>query len=528
MLPRNHALGDENVLFARKSPVLSVETLGPRRITVGKESAYEVTVLNAGEVAADEVVVFVNLPAWADVLGADASTGATQAAIAGGVGVPFQWKVGHIEPRERERLVLRIVPRESRPFDLAVRWDCQPVASEAMIEVQEPKLELSLDGPDEVLYGEKEVFKLTVSNVGTGDAENVVITLAPAGAGEGQPVSHNLGVIEAGGDKAIEVELTARQVGDLLIKVAVRGNGGVHAELAEQVLVRRAGLQVDIQGPTVQYVGAVSNYSIRVSNPGNAPARNVELSVNMPPGARYLSGIDNSRLDANGSQVVWTLDELKPASEKSFVIQCTLGQSGSSLVEVVSTGEGDLAASASAATRVEAIADLALVVKDPSGPVPVGEETVYEVRIRNRGTKNAQNVEVLAYFSRGIEPIKAEGIPHRISAGQVVFSPIPSLPAGADMVLTIYARAETAGNHSFRAEVHCKPTGTRLLSEETTHYYRKEAGAPQISSRPPGTAAAPRDAEALPVSNQEPLPAGPPAGPPLGPLQAQPMPTPLR
>ena len=37
---------DNNVLFARKGPVLSIETLGPHTITVGKESAYEVSIVN--------------------------------------------------------------------------------------------------------------------------------------------------------------------------------------------------------------------------------------------------------------------------------------------------------------------------------------------------------------------------------------------------------------------------------------------------------------------------------------------------
>ena len=56
---------------------LNVQTLGPRRIVVGKEAVYEVTIQNSGEVAADDVVVFVGLPEWAGVAGAVASVGDT-------------------------------------------------------------------------------------------------------------------------------------------------------------------------------------------------------------------------------------------------------------------------------------------------------------------------------------------------------------------------------------------------------------------------------------------------------------------
>ena len=38
------------MLVTRKGPVLSVETMGPRTIVVGRESTYEVQLTNAGEV----------------------------------------------------------------------------------------------------------------------------------------------------------------------------------------------------------------------------------------------------------------------------------------------------------------------------------------------------------------------------------------------------------------------------------------------------------------------------------------------
>jgi len=506
---------DRGVLFARKSPMLSVQTLGPQRISVGKESVYEVVLENAGDAEADEVVVFVELPEWTDVVGADPQTG-TASPTAGG---PVQWKIGHLPANSRQRLRLRIVPRESRPFDLAVRWDYRPVTSQAMIEVQEPKLVLNLDGPSEVLYGEKEIYRMKISNTGTGPAENVMIRLLPIGSGTNQPISHNLGDIAAGDEKAIEVELIARQVGNLTIRVNVQGDAGVHAELAHEVLVRRAALQVSVEGPKVLYVGTMASYLIRVRNPGTAPAENVTLVANIPPGAKYLSGIDGAQLVANGTKLQWTLPSLNPGNEQSYLMKCHLGLPGSSQLEIRATAEGELSDTASAMTRVEAIADLMLEVKDPAGPVAVGEETVYELRIRNRGTKSAHNVEVVTFFSDGIEPTKVEGSPYQISLGQVAFGPITSVAAGEDVVLKVHAKAVKPGNHIFRAEVHCKPLGTRLVSEETTHFYQDEpfpgftpAEAP-IEKRESPTANAVRTAKrpipqpAYPPRPHEPTPA---------------------
>jgi len=371
----------------------------------------------------------------------------------------------------RQRLILRIVPRQSRPIDLAVKWDYKPVASRTVIEVQEPKLAMNLKGPREVLFGKKELYKLELANSGNGDAENLVITLLPIGAGENISTTHNLGTVAAGEKKVVEVELTARQTGNLRIRVDLRGDGGVNAALDERILVRRAALQASVEGPEFQYVGTVAGYRIHLSNSGNAVAENVNVVAMIPPGATYCSGTQGSRSQPDGRKLTWTIQRLSPGAEQVFEFACELGAAGPGRVEVLCAAERELTASAALVTQVEAIADLALEVNDPTGPVAVGKEITYLLRIENRGTKDAEGVEVVAYFSHGVEPISAEGGRHTIGPGQVAFEAIPALAAGREIVLSIKAHAETAGNHVFRAEVYCKSLGTRLVSEETTHFY---------------------------------------------------------
>jgi hypothetical protein len=140
-----------------------------------------------------------------------------------------------------------------------------------------------------------------------------------------------------------------------------------------------------------------------------------------------------------------------------------------------------LSAIAAVNTRVESVANLVMNVVDPSGPVAVGDSAPYEIHVRNRGTKVADNVEVFVYFSRGIEPVAAEGAPNRMMPGQVVFLPIASIEPGAEIVLKVQGRAEIAGNHVFRAEAHCKPLGARLISEATNLYYTDSSNGQQVA-----------------------------------------------
>ena len=75
------------------------------------------------------------------------------------------------------------------------------------------------------------------------------------------------------------------------------------------------------------------------------------------------------------------------------------------------------------------IADLALEVTDPAGPVAVGKEAAYQLKVENRGSKAADDVEIVAYFSHGIEPLGAEGGNYQVGPGQVVFDAISSIAA---------------------------------------------------------------------------------------------------
>ena len=472
------------MLFAQKGPILHVETFGPRTISIGKESAYRVSIQNTGDVSAEEVAVFIVLPAWADVVGAEASAGATQLPNADSEESKFLWKLDRLAARSNERLTMRIIPRQSRPFDLAVRWEYSPRSQQALIEVQEPKLELQLEGPREVHYGQAETYKLRLQNTGDGPAENVMMNLFPMEAGDGSPVSHRVGLLGPGEQRNIEIELTARQTGNVTVRVAAQGDGGLEAEVAETVLVRRAELQLAVSGPQLRFVGSEVTYDLRIANTGNAPARNIELSAAVPAGLQYLAGIEGAQLDPDGTRIHWALPLLEPGAETTYQMRARLGLPGTNRLELAAQADDALTASAEALTRVEAMADLAMEVEDPGAPVPVGSDVVYKLRVRNRGTKAAENVEIVAYFSRGIEPVSAEGGAHRIGPGQVIFSPLASLAAGGELVLAIRARAEQAGNHIFRAEIHCKPLDTRLVREETTHFYQDGAAGLAADSKP--------------------------------------------
>jgi uncharacterized repeat protein (TIGR01451 family) len=481
-------------LLSEKFAALSIETTGPQRIAVGTESHFKVTLHNSSDVAARDVAVAIQLPEWAEVIDAEATLGDARLPTLGDPSSALTWKVREVAPRSREELVMQILPRKSQSFDMAIQWTQAPGSSQVHVEVQEPKLIMTLAGPKEVSFGEKAIYKLTFSNPGNADAENVMVKLLPIGAGDGAPDTHSIGTIPAGENKVVEMELVARQAGHLAIKAEATGDGGLHAALDEDVLVRRAALKIAAEGPKFQYARTVVNYTVRVTNPGNAACNNVQVAAQLPAKATYLSNTGGGQTDADDSRIVWTVRSLQPGEEKVFQFKCQLENAGLNRLQVAAAA-GELKDVATVATEIEALAELELEVVEPEGAFPVGEEVAYEIHITNRGTKTAEGVDVQAFLSNGIEAVSATGAKGEIAAGKVRFETIAGIGAGKEMVLKIKAKAQTAGNHVFRAEVFCKSLGSKLGEEGTTRFYG-EAAASSGETAPRAAESAARASEA--------------------------------
>ncbi len=466
---------DSDMLSSQKAPQLTTTVSGPRKIQIGQPSKFHVALSNVGAVEARDVLVSVSLPPWAELASKTPSTGATRLSADGSDSRTLEWQIQQMGANSSQQLELEIVPRENKPIELAVRWTVASALSRVVVEVQEAKLMLTIAGPDQVLYGDTQVYEMTVSNPGTGPAENVVINLFPLDGGANPAASHPIGTLKAGESKNLEIELTAAEAGSLAVKAAAVAEAGLRFDAEKNVTVLRPSLVVKVVAPKAQYAGTVTTYQVRVSNPGTAEARNVAVTAALPVGAKFLSGSNGSQLSEIDGKVSWNIAGLKAGEERVLNLSCELTSPGQNRLQIAGRGDLDLADETTAVTEVITMADLKLEVTDPLGPVAIGSEAVYEIRISNRGSKSAEAVQVSSFFSTGVEPVRVEGLQHTIgNDGQVMFQPIASIAAGSEVVLTIRAKAGRAGSHVFRAEVQCASIDVKLSAEETTHFYGED------------------------------------------------------
>ncbi|HEX7377229.1 MAG TPA: hypothetical protein VF278_08960 [Pirellulales bacterium] len=455
-------------LFTRSMPRLTLRATGPKRLEVGAPADFKLVVTNDGDQPAADVVVIVTMPETAELT----STRPTSGTVDRAPGSPvLQWAIHSLAANKHEELALRIVPHDSTPIDLDVRCGCAGIAATSTLDVRQAKLSLQIRGASEVLSGEKAVYQLTVSNSGNGPAENTVIHLLPWPPEEGSPASHRVGTLAAGESKTVEVELSARQGGKLAIQARATADGGLNVAAAEEVTVRQPMVEVEVTGPARQYAGAPVTFRVRVRNPGDAPAKHVKIVANLPEAAECQAASHDAKIDVKHGRATWTLPSLPAGAGQLFTIKVLMKSPGENQLEVTAEADGELKHSNLAATDVIAVADLVLDISDPTGAVPVGQDSEYEVRVRNRGARAAEGVDIVAAFSKGVTPVSVEGGTHSLSSNGVTFETLPSLGPGQEKRFLIHAKSGVVGPARFRVELHCKSLGTKLTSEETTLYY---------------------------------------------------------
>ena len=447
---------------ASELPSIRVVTHGPSEMMIRQTRPYEIRVENRGSIDAKGVLVRAEVPNWAEVKSQTTSVGNVETNEAE-KSEQLVWTIDRLPAGKSETMTVQLKAARSGLYELDVDWTLVPQHTIAKIRVQQPKLTLTIDGPDEVVYGESETYRVRVLNPGDGIAPDVVFTLSPNSA---TPQSQQIGNIPAGKEAQFEVELTANDLGDLRIHGLAAGDLELRAEAEKVIRVSAAKLEAMLSGPELKYQNADSMYHLELQNTGTATSEKVVATMQLPSGVKYLGGLEGATVA--GNQLRWTIESMSPKSIREYDFQCKMTSTGEQVFAFDCKGTAAGQAEVSLGTTVQAIADLVLSVNDPAAPAPIGSDVTYEIVIRNRGSKEARDVRAIAQFSHGIEPLRVSGQSGEVLTGQVLFDPIDRIAPGQELRLQVIAKADRDGHHRFRTEV--RSGDIVLLAEEATHY----------------------------------------------------------
>ena len=448
------------------TPSVSVEWVKHGEINVGQECACDLVVKNSGSVSAREVVVDAIFPASVRLTHAN-----PEPAL---VADHLEWSIPELAAGEERTIHITMIP--SQRGDLATTANVRFTGTAASVfKVAEPLLNVTTAAPAEVIIGDPLVQTVTITNPGTGIAQNVKIQVAtPDGleATRNDRSTIEIGALNPGESRTVRLSFTAIAGGEQTLEVEATADSGLNQAAEATVNVIAPSLAIAVEGPGLRYAGRDARYTLSITNEGQAATNNVRVTHRIPKGFKFLKADKGGTLDANTGSVNWSVGHLEPAQSVQLKVQLQASELGQFEHHVFASAEHGVTAKANTTTKVEGSASLALEIQDLDDPVEVGQETAYEIRISNTGSKAAQNVGLTFELPNGVELLNVQSATqHLAKNGLILFNDLPELAPGKTALFRVHVRGVAEGNQRVRARLTSESIEQELITEELTKFY---------------------------------------------------------
>jgi len=449
----------------RSMPIVSAETTGPAELRLNKQALYNIKLDNLGDDIARDVTVEIELP-----VGASAVKTAPKCEV-----LPdgrLRFRIGQIEPKAEKNLAIHLTPTKRGDSQLRTTVQTSGTSSLAT-ESREPKLKITAYGPGKAVYGEKLTYKLVVENTGDAPCRNVQLRagmpkgLKPQVSSSGDTISE-LGVGES---KELFVVCNSETTGELTLSFQVASDCGVQATTHTRLNISRPLVEVTTQGPAVAYLKRDCVYSILITNGGDGPADDVRVKVNLPKGMRVVALDREAKFDSEANTLTWALKQIPKSGIETFRFKSIGEEEGAQVHDVEVTASAGVRTLSRHTTEVVSRADVSMQIADTAGPIEVGESSIFEVLVRNRGSKEAQNVTVNVELPDELGAVRSTT--YRAVGQQIAF-PVQSLKPGEKKIFRFEAIGNASGDHIVKVRLRADALDNEITAEESVFYYKSQ------------------------------------------------------
>lgn len=461
-------IGVSGKAAAKQQPTVSVEWVGPETMRLNHPQDCQILVRNAGSAPVHNVTVRHRLQAGVTCKRTDPPAATDQDELV--------WTVGTLTAGQQRKLDLQLVAKQRGAMDCQASVTFMSTAGQ-QVQVREPLLAVKMRMPERVILGESVNLLFAVGNPGDGVTENVrVKAILPEGfdSARGRVIELHLGNLAPRDTRTLQLPCMAKAAGSHKCSIVATASGDLSASDQFLTEVLAAQLDLTVSGPKLRYIDRNATYQLKVSNPGSVPAQNVTVSEVVPAGFKFRGASDGGRWEEGIKTVSWNVGDLMPGQSREVALDLVAAAAGEHRLHAHAATPRGARAEASAVTRVEGTSALVVDVADVDDPVEVGNETAYEIRIVNAGTKTENNVELTCVLPDNVELRSVKtitGLRHRTEGREVIFDPLSRLAPKADVVYRVIVRGTTAGDVRFRARVRSEGVVEPVVREEITRFY---------------------------------------------------------
>ncbi len=450
-----------------QSPQVTLHKAAPPEVQVGKPATFLIQVINTGSVTASAVEVRDQIPRGMQLV-------RTNPPAQRGVAGELVWKLGAMQPGKESRIEVELMPVAEGELGSVATVHYTAEASARTVATK-PELDVRVSAPPSVVIGEELTLSIVISNPGSGVATGVVLEEhVPAGFQHpaGTELEQEIGVLQPNESRSVELTLTAVRPGPYTNTIIARGEGSLRTEARQELAVVAPRLDVALEGPSRRYLEREATYTVSVSNPGSAPARDVELIAELPPGMDFVGADNQGHFEEATRTVHWRLAELPVNTMGSVTLTAVPIEAGQKTLRVSGTAAKVSPVQKEHAVSVEGVVAINFQVADSDDPIEKGAETTYEIRVTNQGSKTASNLQLEATLPPELHVVAAEGpVRHLIDANRVRFESLGQLAPKADTVYRVRVQGLEAGDLRMRVQLMADDMDRPVIKEESTRVY---------------------------------------------------------
>ncbi|NOY43676.1 MAG: DUF11 domain-containing protein [Planctomycetes bacterium] len=459
----------EQLLEGMQSASISIQKLVPPEIQVGRRCTFAIRVRNTGQRTAQNVQIRDEIPLGTELVGT-----APQATVSGS---QLVWDLGSLSVGEERLVEMELLPTEEREIGSVATVTLAAQASAKAL-CTRPQLALRLTTKPQVLAGKQHLVQIELSNPGSGDATGVMLLeTIPAGVSHeaGPALEFEIGTLQAGETRRMELILTAEQAGKITNVMTARADANLRVEAKCEFEVLAPELKVSVEGPKRRYLERPATYRVSINNPGTATARDIQLTTKLSKGLQFVGADNMGEYDSATHTVQWSLAEL-PANERGVVELTALPiEAGEQILQVSTSASQGLEDRTDKRVQVEGITALTFEVSDSEGLIEVGGKTTYEIVVANQGSKTATNVQIVAIMPPGLRALSGQGdSQHTVQDDRIIFSPLPQLAPKGEATFRIQAQGTRPGDQRVRVMIQSDDLQQPITKEVNTRVYADE------------------------------------------------------
>jgi len=446
--------------------IIQLDKVMPKEVGLSEPFDYSIKVTNLTDTALTDVVIIEDLPS--DFEFTDANPTARRDAN------KLMWEIDSLGPKANRYIVV-----SGRGIDTDY-LECRTTITHAVqvranVKIVQPKLDLTMTAPTEVLLCDPIPVEFVVNNMGTGTAQNVKILYnLPAGLHTVDSKSElvfEVGTLMAGQSQQFLAQLRANKTGVYVNKAIVSSTSGLIAESTPKVMnIRQPKLRIVKNSPQRQYLGRPLAYEIIITNEGDGSAKNTVIEDTIPAGVTSIEATSGAKL--SGTKLVWELGTLVPNDSRKVGVSYIPAKAGTLTSSVTATAYCADVVSASSSTSITGIAAVHLEVVDLEDPIEVGSHTTYTMMVMNQGSASDTNIRVVCTLEDKVQYISSSGVTAGSIMGNTVsFAPLHSLSPKEKATWQIVVKGVRPGDVRFRATMSSDQLTRPVEETEATYIY---------------------------------------------------------